>query len=238
MELKSILAQIEQSQQRQNAKVSNEPRFEPLKVRTKFISILNGLCLENSKGKRGLILDTETENVIELICQYFNRESKFEDAGYSFDKGLWLAGNFGTGKTQMLMAYKDLKKFNNETVGYQSCVDMNVKFIKKDEFTNQTQRFDGIKTFSNKFDTVERIFDDLGEEETTVMDFGNKVCIMAHIISERYKGLKNGCVTHITTNLTRKQITEIYGGRIESRINEMFNVIYLGKDINSTDYRK
>lgn len=185
-----------------------------------------------------MILDSETEKAIELICQYFNREKEFEESGYSFYKGLWLAGNFGTGKTQMLMAYRDLKKLNNENVGYQSCVDMNMKFIKKDEFTNQIQRFDGIKVFSNKFDNIERIFDDLGEEETTVMDFGNKVCIMAHIISERYKGLKTGCITHITTNLTKSQIRDIYGGRIESRINEMFNVITLGGKIDSKDYRK
>jgi len=70
------------------------------------------------------------------------------------------------------------------------------------------------------------------------MDYGNKVCVMAHIISERYKGLKTGCITHITTNLTRSQISEIYGGRIESRINEMFNIINLGSKIDSVDYRK
>jgi len=207
-------------------------------VRTKFISILNGYCLENSHGSKGLILDTETESAINLICAYYNREPEFITKGYSFHKGLWLAGNFGTGKTQMMLAYRDLNKIKNKVIGFQSCVDMNMRFLKKDEFNNQIARFDGLKNFANKFDTQERIFDDLGEEETTVLDFGNKVCIMAHIISERYKGLKDGCITHITTNLTRSQISEIYGGRIESRINEMFNIINLGSNINSKDYRK
>ena len=165
---------------------------------------------------------------------YMNKEIEFEDKGYSFNKGLWLSGNFGTGKTQMLLAYRSMIK----NVGFQSCNDMNMRFVKKDEFTNQTARFDGIKAFANKMDRKEKIFDDLGEEETTVMDFGNKVCVMAHIISERYKGLKHGCLTHITTNLTRSQISEIYGGRIESRMNEMFNIINLGSKIDSVDYRK
>jgi len=225
-------------QQQAQEKISTKPRFDPVKVRESFVKILNGYCLKNSHGKKGLILDNETEKAIELICQYFNREPEFEENGYSFYKGLWLAGNFGTGKTQMLQAYRDLKKIKNETVGFQSCVDMNMKFVKKDEFTNQIARFDGIKVFANKFDTTERIFDDLGEEETTVLDFGNKVCIMAHIVSERYKGLKTGCITHITTNLTRGEISNIYGGRIESRINEMFNIINLGSSIDSVDYRK
>lgn len=194
--------------------------------------------MENSHGSQGLILDPETEKAIDLICAYYNRESSFEKNGYSFHKGLWLAGNFGTGKTQMMLAYRDLNKIKNNTIGFQSCVDMNMRFLKKDDFNNQIARFDGIKSFANKFDKQERIFDDLGEEETTVMDYGNKVCIMAHIVSERYKGLKSGVITHITTNLTRSQISNIYGGRIESRINEMFNIINLGSSINSTDYRK
>jgi DNA replication protein DnaC len=207
-------------------------------VRETFLKILENYCRKNSDGKRGLVMDQETEKAIELICQYYNREPEFEKDGYSFSKGLWLMGNFGSGKTQMLKAYRDLHKIKGVTVGFQSCVDMNMRFLKKDEFTNQIARFDGIKTFSNKFDTVERIFDDLGEEETTVLDYGNKVCVMAHIISERYKGLKSGCITHVSTNLTRKQISDTYGGRIESRINEMFNLINLGSKIDSPDYRK
>lgn len=211
-----------------------KPKHDKQKVRSVFVKKLNELHLKNSHGKQGLIIDKETEKVIELICQYINREVEFEEQGYSFHKGLWLCGNFGTGKTQMMLAYRDLKK----DIGFQSCNDMNMRFIKKDEFNSQVQRFEGIKTFADKFDTKERIFDDLGEEETTVMDYGNKICIMAHIISERYKGLKDGCITHITTNLTRSQINDIYGGRIESRMNEMFNVITLGSKIDSVDYRR
>jgi len=169
-----------------------------------------------------------------LICQYINREVEFEEQGYSFNKGIWLCGNFGTGKTQMMLAYREL----GQNVGFQSCNDMNLRFIKKDAFNHQVQRYEGIKAFADKKDRKEKIFDDLGEEETTVMDYGNKVCIMAYIISERYKGLKDGCITHITTNMTRSQINDTYGGRIESRMNSMFNIITLGSKIDSKDYRK
>lgn len=195
---------------------------------------LNALHLENSYGKQGLIMDSETEKAIELICMYINKEYEFEEQGYSLHKGIWLCGNFGTGKTQMMKAYQSIVN----DVGFLSCVDMNMRFIKVDEFTNKVQKFVGIKAFANKFDEKEKIFDDLGEEETTVMDFGNKVCVMAHIISERYKGIKQGCVTHVTTNLTRSQISDVYGGRIESRMNEMFNIITLGSKVDSIDYRK
>jgi len=187
-----------------------------------------------SHGKQGLIMDSETENAINVICMYINKEVELEDLGYSLHKGLWLCGNFGTGKTQMILAYREMIK----DCGFVSCNDMNMRFIKVDEFNGKVQRFEGIKHFANQRDMKEKIFDDLGEEETTVMDYGNKICVMAHIISERYKGLKDGCITHVTTNLSRSQISEIYGGRIESRMNEMFNVITIGSKIDSIDYRK
>ena len=211
-----------------------KPKYDKHEVRKVFIKTLNNLHLKSSHGKRGLIIDEETEKVIDLICMYINREIEFEKKGYSLHKGLWLCGNFGTGKTQMMLAYRELKK----NIGFQSCNDMNMRFLKKDEYGNETRKFEGIKIFADKFDIKERIFDDLGEEETTVMDFGNKICIMAYIINERYKGLKDGCITHITTNLTKNQIIEIYGGRIGSRMDEMFNVIALGSKINAVDYRK
>lgn len=147
-------------------------------------------------------------------------------------------GNFGSGKTQLMETYREMMKKAGINVGLQSCNDMNMRFLKKDEFTNKIASYDGIKIFTNKFDETERIFDDLGEEETTIMEYGNKICIMAHIISERYKGVKNGCITHITTNLSKRQISDVYGGRIESRINEMFNLIILGGKSDSKDYRK
>jgi len=226
-------------EQVQQDRTSLKRNFDEITVRKNLLTILNTLSLKNSRHKRSFVLDNETTKAVELISQYANNEIEFEKTkNFSLNKGIWICGNFGSGKTQLLIAYKELKKLMNVNVGFQTCADMNMKFLKKDEFNNSIARFDGIKTFMNKFDTVERIFDDLGEEETNIMDFGNKVCIMAHILSERYKGLNNGVKTHITTNLSMEQISNTYGGRIESRISEMFNVITLGSKADSTDYRK
>tara|TARA_R110002153_G_scaffold32752_10_gene99089 strand:+ start:1808 stop:2440 length:633 start_codon:yes stop_codon:yes gene_type:complete len=205
-----------------------------------FLKRLNQRCLESSNGERGLILDPEMEKAIQLVSKYANNDPNFKKGGkdYSLRKGLWIGGNFGSGKTQLIKTFKDAKKSFGVSVGFQTCVDMNMAFLKKDEFNNQVARFDGIKTFANKFDKTQRIFDDLGEEETQILDFGNKICIMSHILSERYKGFNQGTLTHITTNLSLEQIRKEYGGRIESRINEMFNVIILGSKADSPDYRK
>lgn len=203
-----------------------------------MIAILNRMTIEASNGKRQLILDPETANAIEIICQYANQEPEFEKDGRSFKKGLWICGNFGSGKTQIMKAYKELQQKLGKVVGLQTCGDMNARFLKRDEMNREPARYEGIKTFSNPFDQVERIFDDLGEEETTVVDYGNRISVMAHILNERYKGLTNGTITHVTTNLSMAQVQEKYGGRIESRISEMFNILKLGSKSTSPDYRK
>lgn len=197
-------------------------------------------CMVSSRETQGLILDDEMSNAIELICQYVNREKVFEKDGKSLYKGLWLEGNFGSGKTILIKTYKDVYETINKdsTVGIRSCVDMNSAFMRVDKGSGKVDRYFGIQQYANKFDKIERIFDDLGEEETMIFDFGNRICVMAHILSERYKGFNSGVVTHITTNLTLEEVSSAYGGRIESRINEMFNVITVGGSSSSRDYRK
>ena len=240
MDLKKILSEIQQQQSTQIDKISHDPLTTPEKMLRAFLKRLDKKVQINSKGSRSLVLDDEFERAVTLVSMYTNNDPNFEKESdqFSLNKGLWIAGNFGSGKTILIETYKDARSFFGIKVGIQTCVDMNLRFMKVNEISREKARYEGIKTFSNKFDQTERIFDDLGEEETTINDYGTKVSVMAHIISERYKGMRNGCKTHITTNLSMTQIRERYGGRIESRVSEMFNVIYLGSKSTSKDYRK
>lgn len=196
------------------------------------------MCLSKSFGKTGFQFDKENEIVVELLCQYINKEIAFEKDGRSLNKGIWLYGNFGSGKTLMMEAFLVMKKKCGDPIGIQTCNDINMRFTEVDKFTGKAQKFEAVKVFANKHDKVERIFDDLGEEEITLNDYGNKICLMAYILGERYKGFGNGVVTHITTNLTKEEVANDYGGRIESRTMEMFNFIKLGSSVDSIDYRK
>ena len=234
MDLAKILQEVQQSQEHKD-RTTKGPIGDPQKVRIKMLEILNRMTMEESHGKRKLILDPETKNAIELICQYANQEPEYEKDGRDLNKGLWICGNFGSGKTQLIKAYRELKGLMNTTVGIQTCGSMNERFMKRDETNREPARYQGIKAFTNPQDEVERIFDDLGEEEPTVVDFGNRISIMAHILNERYKFKLR---THVTTNLTMDQVQQTYGGRIESRIAETFNIIKLGSKTTSTDYRK
>ena len=64
--------------------------------------------------------------------------------------------------------------------------------------------------------------DDLGEEEPTLMNYGNRVTPVIDLISYRYNRM---LFTMVTTNLTPAQIRATYGDRIADRFNEMMLIL-------------
>jgi DNA replication protein DnaC len=200
---------------------------------------MNSIVQKRSQGTISLVLNPEMKVAVNMVCQYMNTEPDFLDnEGFEFRKGLWLYGAFGSGKTILMLTYKTVRERLFKTkCGFKTCVEMNEAFLKMDVYLNRIAAEDGITTFKNRLDKVERIFDDLGEEETTVSNYANKYCVMGTILSERHKGFPD-TKTHITTNLSSKQVESLYGGRINSRMYEMFNFIKLGGSANSIDHRK
>lgn len=222
-----------------NDKTTIKPQYNPAEFRRYFLEIMNNLVFHRSGGDRNLILTDEMIDAVELVCQYMNTEPKLlKNEGWGFAKGLWIYGAFGSGKTILMLTYREVRRRLFQTkCGFKTCVEMNDAFLKMDVYTNKIHGMHAIKNFCDRSDPVERIFDDLGEEETTVNHYGNKFCIMAQILSERHKGFPK-TKTHVTTNLRKDQVGEMYGGRIDSRMYEMFNFIRLGGSSNSIDHRK
>lgn len=201
--------------------------------------------MNRSKGRNQFMLNNENSECIELICQYLNNEVEFEKDGRSLSKGLYIYGNFGSGKTLLIKAYTEFKKhIFNQVVGFKTCQQMIDEYRSYDQYTEDIMRFEspGIKKFVSKFDNgCERVFDDLGAEQILIMDYGNKICVMEHILVERHKNFSNGVKTHLTSNLKpdgKNGIEEFYGGRLSSRIFENYNIIALGTKSDSIDHRK
>lgn len=238
-ELQALVNEMLQQRQSSSDKTTTKPIYKIDEIRRFFINVLEDIIREKSNGEKSLKLNPEMANAINYVCGYLNREPwLLEQEGFSFNKGLWIYGAFGSGKSVLMLAYRKAKLIlDKETVGFKTCTEMNEAFQKTDVYLNRIAGHDALKTFANRHDKTERIFDDLGEEETTVLDYGNRTCIMALILAERYKGFPS-VKTHVTTNLTKSQISEVYGGRIESRMYEMFNFVKLGATKDSIDNRK
>ena len=181
----------------------------------------------------GFVIDSDNEEVIEGLIKYFNgQKSVINGKELDLKKAICLSGNVGSGKTQIMEILK-MCKFSNRLFGIKECRDMSELFL--------NDHYKGIRIFGKGAVSVDKkrhmMFDDLGAENN-INYYGNKVNVMADIITDRYKHFVNSDLkTHLTTNLTTQEIEDNYGVRLLSRMNEMMNFVVLGGSSSSKDRR-
>ena len=160
-----------------------------------------------------LVID---KNVNNQIIFYLARSERFTG---DLNKGILLIGNTGSGKTRMMkslsLAMGYLHRFRFLIY---SGNEIEKAFRNETEIESQlTQKMFGI--------------DDLGEEHNKVKVYGTDINVGVEVLSNRYNlMIKNGSLTFATTNLTRAMLLKKYGARIDSRIDEMFNVFTVTGD--------
>ena len=135
--------------------------------------------------------------------------------------GILLCGGVGNGKTSMMYALQNLIRnleiplIGNTTVGTWGMRVESAKFI-----------YNQVKVDSQEYRQIQNAnmlgIDDLGEEEPTLMNYGNRVTPVIDLISYRYNRM---LFTMVTTNLTPAQIRSTYGDRIADRFNEMMLIL-------------
>lgn len=144
---------------------------------------------------------------------------------YNPNKGLWLWGDIGIGKSTMLEIVKrfcyDVRPYTADGKGYSvpysfrttNAIDVCGEFSKRG--------YDGIETFIS---SRRQAFDELGSESSPISYFGTAENVFQYILQRRYDNRLSN-FTHVTTNLTIGQISEYYGERIYDRCKEMFNFV-------------
>lgn len=175
-------------------------------------------------------LDEFNEEIIFDLSCYFTSDKRFEEKGYSMNKGIILFGDVGCGKTSIMNLFS-----SNQLSSYimVNCHEISQEYSRggyeeieryfKEHNTAHYKKYFGQ-------DKLGFCFDDLGTEDLK-KHFGNSSNVMAEIILSRYARkdlLKHK--THITTNLNAEQIRESYGDRIVSRMREMFNLIQFKRE--------
>lgn len=208
---------------------------EPIKsmdlnlVKKNFIKIW-----EHQQNKK-LVLNPEEKEFYNAICRYFAKDENLNGESFEFlkgefdlEKGLLIIGNYGCGKSSLMSAFQTLgKNIYNSTgdlfIWFNSinCNELNSEFHSnrndKGEILDKGQLF-------KKYSKGNRYFDDFGTEKQFYGDY-----LMREILEQRYLDLK--WKTYLTTNLSLSEIEDQYGGRVFSRINQMFNVVAMpGED--------
>lgn len=174
-----------------------------------------------NKGKndvKNFEIGANEKSLYELLAMYFTKDEGFEKQGYSLDKGLWLYGGVGCGKTTIMKLFMVNPKIN---YGIVEC--MTIADLYKDKETGPE--------IINRYTYAQAIcFNDLGTEieSGTSSHFGNKKNVMGEIILNHYeKNYEKKFSFHFTTNLGADEIEKFYGPRVRSRLREMCNIISL-----------
>jgi DNA replication protein DnaC len=157
------------------------------------------------------------EKLYKLLSLYFTEDKRFEDSGYSLQKGIMLLGAYGCGKTTIMRNFMENPL---ESFGVVSC--------RRVAEVYSTEEGSDV---ANRYNTVPSIcFDDLGTEIEAGLKshYGNKKNVLGDIILNHYDSNSPKIFRmHFTTNYNADQIEEFYGGRVRSRLREMCNLISL-----------
>ena len=135
--------------------------------------------------------------------------------------GILLCGGVGNGKSSMMYALQNLiRRLEIPLTGNTTFDTWGIRVESAKFIYNQ------VKVDSQEYRQIQNAnmlgIDDLGEEETTLINYGNRVTPVIDLISYRYCRM---LFTMVTTNLTPAQIRATYGDRIADRFNEMMLIL-------------
>lgn len=176
-------------------------------------------------GPKFRLHSEDAEPILKLVVWFMQDEELAAGCDISLFKGILLVGPVGCGKTSLMNICRFLLPAQRRHA-MKSCRDVSFEFIKEgyDIFHRYTKG-----SFNQApFEPKTYCFDDLGLEN--VMNYyGNQCSAMAEILLSRYDLFHQfDMLTHLTTNLNSKEIEEMYGLRVRSRLREMCNLVRFG----------
>ncbi|OMP75099.1 ATPase [[Flexibacter] sp. ATCC 35208] len=182
-------------------------------------------------GEHFRIYPEDLKLIIPIIAWMVRDVEVAKQFGIDLQKGIFLGGPVGTGKTQIMQL---LRCITPGSVCYE---------VKHCDLISREYTLKGPSMLSNylggdnndKYNHRIWCFDDLGSEDIA-HHYGNNCQVMKKILLGRYELYTHfGTVTHMTSRLTTKAIEQKYGTEVRSRMREMFNRIIF--DGNAKDKR-
>ncbi len=165
---------------------------------------------------------TEAEEFEQLDSSLYNQTGR----PFSLNKGIWLWGNPGVGKTLMMEIFNRNKRLCYDMIEVPKLCHNYVKSgdeVFGDIIRERTITAPDASTF---FQTTRGIcFNDLGTENPDSKHYGNPLNVMEYIVLQSYENKIPYYSRHVTTNLTFEQVKKMYGERFFDRVKECFNIL-------------
>lgn len=156
----------------------------------------------------------------ELISNLFNYFNEIEGA-LDLQKGLWLVGDIGTGKSTLMRLFSDYLRIHCQGFKMHICSKVSNDYAMSGDLDAYTFNQTGYVG-----EPVPMCFDELGRETLPANHFGQKLNVMQHIFHVRYSLWQSTRLkTFVTTNCDTASVEVLYGDFIRDRVREMFNVV-------------
>jgi DNA replication protein DnaC len=170
--------------------------------------------------------DNNTPILAKLFYYFIGDEEKCKSNSISLNKGVMLLGGVGTGKTQMMQAFKYYASQIIKTNSFQ--------FHYANEIIDNTtvSGIEHLDKFNHNFNPnpnpITCLIDDICSKNEKVKNYGTDINVIEELISIRYNIYKRyNVLTHFTTNIYPNEFGEYYDLRIIDRLKEMTNIIEL-----------
>lgn len=166
-------------------------------------------------------VDQRNKKVISDLFNYFMGVP----GNLDLQKGIWLEGEVGTGKSTIMSAFSQFKRTLRDGFKVYICSQVTTEYIQTgsielDKYLNNKNGYLGVP--------VDICFDELGREPIPAKHFGTELNVFQHILHVRYSlWQQTRLKTYITTNLKPHEVEKYYDKYIRDRRKEMFNIIAL-----------
>lgn len=174
-------------------------------------------------------------NILNSLFAWVWRLDRYNTAKLDYNKGLWLYGSVGRGKTMALAALRRYIIGINARHPARRKADnrLGTYWTTASELANKYAA-DGQVSLEPYYQPTCCLFiDELGREPNPANNFGTKMNVLQFLLQMRYDN-RHTCVTHVTTNLGINEVATHYGDYVADRCLEMFNFI----EFNGESLRK
>jgi len=198
--------------------------FELNDIKSGISAIYEGIIQRKNKNIKVLYDDGNLKEILLNLTLYFLGEN----GEYDINKGIYIYGEVGRSKTVLMDTFS---AFTNKAETFiasnrQEVTKRAFRIISTKDIVFEVATAGNVQPIE-KYKSGIYCFDDLGHE-SSVKVFGNDINVVEDLMTCRYRSFQNfGLITHATSNIPPKELANIYGTRLESRVNEMFNFIYL-----------
>lgn len=162
---------------------------------------------------------------------------------YDQEKGLWIWGTVGSGKTKLLEVIRNFCYEVQRPRCYRSfyrLTEIDGRYPRRYWFAITSMSKVVSEYVRYGYDTLEKYvreprhcFDDVGREPMSASYYNNTINVFRYIIEQRYM-YRVGDFTHVTSNLSPDAIEKVYGDFIADRCYEMFNFV----DLSGSSWRQ